>query len=106
MRPALDSAKKVRDFLLGRWSVVKTLDYRLGGGRGTIKGEATICPADDGVLENVLLYDERGKMTLEETSKPIDVYRRYCFDTSVWPVAVCFVHMLMRWTSLSHFYKL
>ena len=39
-----DSAVKLRDFLVGRWSVLKSLDYRIGGGRGTLTGETTISP--------------------------------------------------------------
>ena len=41
--------------------------------------------------DDVLLYDERGTMVLEGIPQPMLCYRKYCFNASVWPVAVLFV---------------
>jgi hypothetical protein len=80
----------MRSFLVGRWSLFKTIDYRIGGGKATVEGTATI-QAIDSSRPEILLYEERGAMTMENIQQPMEVYRFYCFDTSAWPVKVCFV---------------
>eukprot|EP00927_Polykrikos_kofoidii_P065200 TRINITY_DN60988_c0_g1_i1.p1 TRINITY_DN60988_c0_g1~~TRINITY_DN60988_c0_g1_i1.p1 ORF type:complete len:252 (-),score=28.10 TRINITY_DN60988_c0_g1_i1:18-698(-) len=85
----LTSGDEVRAFLLGRWALSKRLDYRVGGGRGSMTGTAsfTESPRKSGVL----IYEERGLFTLEGLPKAVEAYKRYCFNTCAWPVEVYFV---------------
>eukprot|EP00933_Yihiella_yeosuensis_P030492 TRINITY_DN24138_c0_g1_i1.p1 TRINITY_DN24138_c0_g1~~TRINITY_DN24138_c0_g1_i1.p1 ORF type:complete len:194 (-),score=28.42 TRINITY_DN24138_c0_g1_i1:94-675(-) len=87
--PRLVGGEALRNFLLGRWTLSKKFDYRIGGGRGTMEGIATFTetlPRPD-----VLMYEERGDVILEGLAKPVEAYRHYCFNTSQWPVEVYFV---------------
>eukprot|EP00913_Durusdinium_trenchii_P011049 g10373.t1 len=84
---ALRNGDALRGYLLGRWSVKKRFDYRTGGGRGELSGIASFEPCAE--RPEVLMYEERGTMSLEGLPKP--AYRLYCFNTGVWPVEVYFV---------------
>ncbi|CAK9006534.1 unnamed protein product [Durusdinium trenchii] len=86
---ALRNGDALRGYLLGRWSVKKRFDYRTGGGRGELSGIASFEPCAE--RPEVLMYEERGTMSLEGLPKPVEAYRLYCFNTGVWPVEVYFV---------------
>jgi len=81
--------KALGRFLLGRWALDRKLDYRVGGGQGTLQGIATFTEASE-KLPGVLLYEERGEVQLSGLP-PMSVYRFYCFNTTTWPVEVYFV---------------
>ncbi|CAE8692816.1 unnamed protein product [Polarella glacialis] len=87
--PRLINGEAVRAFLLGRWAMSKTFDYRIGGGRGTMEGFATFTETPQRC--DVLMYEERGAVQLEGLAKPVEAYRLYCFNTGRWPVEVYFV---------------
>ncbi|CAE6942289.1 unnamed protein product [Symbiodinium natans] len=87
--PRLAHGEAVRSFLLGRWAVSKTFDYRKGGGRGVLEGSATFTDVPE--KKGVLMYEERGDMQLDGFPRPVEAYRFYCFNTSCWPVEVYFV---------------
>merc|ERR1740123_2177155 len=86
----LSSCEAVRAFLLGRWALAKTLDYRIGGGRGSMVGTATF--EETPQRQGVLLYEERGMVELEGVARPFEAYRNYVFNTCKWPVEVYFVN--------------
>eukprot|EP00930_Biecheleria_cincta_P061178 TRINITY_DN46737_c0_g1_i1.p1 TRINITY_DN46737_c0_g1~~TRINITY_DN46737_c0_g1_i1.p1 ORF type:complete len:200 (+),score=28.36 TRINITY_DN46737_c0_g1_i1:35-601(+) len=86
----LVNGEAVRNFLLGRWTVSKSFDYRVGGGRGTLEGIATFTATPP--RQDVLMYEERGTMNLDGLGKPVEAYRHYCFNTGKWPVEVYFVN--------------
>ena len=74
----------VLEFLLGRWAVSKRLDYRIGGGRGWLQGEATIVATE---VDDVLLMEERGTLKMDSAPhSPLSAYRFYVFDARQWPV--------------------
>eukprot|EP00439_Symbiodinium_sp_Y106_P031981 s1832_g3.t2 len=81
--PRLVHGEAVRSFLLGRWAVSKTFDYRKGGSRGVLEGYATF--SDIPEKKGALMYEERGDMQLEGFPRPFEAYRFYCFNTSCWP---------------------
>mmetsp|Transcript_23366 Transcript_23366/g.42969 ORF Transcript_23366/g.42969 Transcript_23366/m.42969 type:complete len:181 (-) Transcript_23366:35-577(-) len=87
--PSFRSGEAVRAFLKGKWSFAKTVNYRIGGGRGTISGTATFTQTLQ--RPDVLMYEEQGLMQLEGMPKPFECYRKYCFNTGVFPVEVYLV---------------
>eukprot|EP00435_Cladocopium_sp_Y103_P021875 s3454_g5.t1 len=89
LAPVLRNGEAVRSYLLGSWSVKKSFDYRKGGGRGELTGIATFQACAE--KPEVLMYEERGTMSLEGLPKPVEAYRLYCFNTGTWPVEVYFV---------------
>ena len=80
----MTTRQAVRDFLLGRWAVSKRLDYRIGGGRGWLRGEAKVVATE---VEDVLLMEETGQLLLDNMpGTALSAFRFYVFDARKWPV--------------------
>ena len=57
-------------YLLGPWTLTKTLTYTRGGLSGTFRGDATFMPVAGS--PRVLAYEEKGKVTLEPDMESFD----------------------------------
>ncbi|CEM03988.1 unnamed protein product [Vitrella brassicaformis CCMP3155] len=85
-------AANMYDYLKGEWRTSKAIDYRLGGGRGTMDGTVHFRPITSlldgwhGDGDNahtplpILLYTEEGTLTLEDSGGSFAAYRRYVYD--------------------------
>ena len=60
-------------YLLGPWTLTKTLTYTRGGLSGTFRGDAAFVPLAGS--PRVLAYEEKGKVTLEPDMESFDARR-------------------------------
>ena len=65
-------------YLLGSWTLSKTLQYTRGGRSGTFLGEARFSPLSDAVLS----YEETGKATLLPDNEQYEARHALLYDFS------------------------
>ena len=68
-------------YLLGTWTLTKTLEYQRGGRSGNFRGSAQFMPLSAGV-EGVLSYEETGVATLEPNMEALEARHALLYDCS------------------------
>ena len=80
MRPTPATPTALLSYLLGSWTLTKTLTYSRGGRSGSFRGEATFAPLA-GSLQ-VLAYEETGIATLEPSMETFEARHALLYDCS------------------------
>jgi hypothetical protein len=80
MRPMPATPTALLSYLLGSWTLTKTLTYSRGGRSGTWSGEATFAPLADTL--QVLAYEETGIATLEPSMETFEARHALLYDCS------------------------